>query len=302
MASWWVTQGRDSFEVAQKERALYSILEDKRGRQSITRKAILDIRPGDLIISYHKGVLRAVSFAMSLPYRVPLPPAWKGKNSPYKNRYRVDLQYTLTTPIPFKDIREDLYPLLKDAASPPVGSDKRVGQSSYIHELPPKAAQLLLDRMGAECDSPIDQAIRNTTSDTVEREALVKSRVGQGPYRQRLLQYWKDRCAVTGVTEANLLEAGHIKPWRDSNNKEKLDFYNGLPLTPTLSKLFDKGYITFDEKGRLHMASTLDQATCTKLGLSRALRLSQKLNKKHLPYLRYHQRAIFQDPKVFKQS
>ena len=48
---------------------------------------------------------------------------------------------------------------------------------------------------------------------------------------------------MSGITSTWILIASHIKPWRVSNNNERLDVYNGLLLLPNLDKLFDKGYI-----------------------------------------------------------
>jgi hypothetical protein len=79
---------------------------------------------------------------------------------------------------------------------------------------------------------------------------LLKARLGQGEFRQNLIYKWKG-CSVTGVNDLSLLVASHIKPWRDSNNKERLDTENGLLLIPNIDKCFDKGYISFDDSGRM---------------------------------------------------
>jgi len=76
-----------------------------------------------------------------------------------------------------------------------------------------------------------------------EKDALIKSRVGQGRFRTEQKIYWKNHCAVTGCTLIDLLKASHIKPWRDGSNEERLDKYNGLLLVPNLDSAFDKGYI-----------------------------------------------------------
>jgi HNH endonuclease len=66
----------------------------------------------------------------------------------------------------------------------------------------------------------------------VESKALVESRLGQGRFRQDLLSLWSRQCAVTGLGVAELLRASHIKPWRSSDNVERLDQYNGVLLAP----------------------------------------------------------------------
>ena len=70
-----------------------------------------------------------------------------------------------------------------------------------------------------------------------EKRQLLKARVGQGDFRKHLIEYWQC-CSVTGCSRLDCLMASHIKPWRKSNNQERLDVFNGLLLTPNLDKLF----------------------------------------------------------------
>ena len=58
-----------------------------------------------------------------------------------------------------------------------------------------------------------------TASDT-EKESIVKSRSGQGKFRDNLLNYWSG-CAVSGVTLPAFLRASHIKPWCDTAQTSK---------------------------------------------------------------------------------
>ena len=55
------------------------------------------------------------------------------------------------------------------------------------------------------------------------------------------MRLWGGRCAVTGLDLPLLLRASHIKPWRDSDNRERLDPYNGLLLSPSYDAAFDWG-------------------------------------------------------------
>ena len=70
-----------------------------------------------------------------------------------------------------------------------------------------------------------------------ERETIVKARIGQGRFRQNLIDYWS-ACAVTGCKEEHLLRASHIKPWSKASLEERLDLYNGLLLSPALDACF----------------------------------------------------------------
>ena len=63
---------------------------------------------------------------------------------------------------------------------------------------------------------------------------------------------------MTGVAEINHLRAGHIKPWRKSDNLEELDGHNGLLLSPHVDHLFDRGFISFKQQGELIVSKKLN--------------------------------------------
>ena len=92
-----------------------------------------------------------------------------------------------------------------------------------------------------------------------EVEAMVKRRVGQNVFRSALMDYWGGKCAVTGVAVPEVLRASHCKPWADcQSDAERLDVYNGLFLTANLDALFDKGLISFTDKGEMMISVDID--------------------------------------------
>jgi hypothetical protein len=114
--------------------------------------------------------------------------------------------------------------------------------------------------------------ILSTNLPETEKEALAKSRIGQGAYRKGVENIFGGKCAITGST--SLLTASHIKPWRDCNHAERLDPYNGLLLSPLYDKAFDSGLITFDTHGAIIVseyfikdATLLDIDTGAKISL-----------------------------------
>jgi len=128
--------------------------------------------------------------------------------------------------------------------------------------------------------------LEDKTIPATERDAIVKSRIGQGRFRNKLINYWQG-CAVTECLTTPLLLASHIRPWRKSDNEQRLDVYNGLLLTPNLDKLFDKGYISFDRKGRIIHSSALTEGDIKSLALSPDMHLI-KIEDAHQQYLAYH--------------
>ena len=106
-----------------------------------------------------------------------------------------------------------------------------------------------------------DTNIRET-----EKTALVQSRRGQGLFRDNVRSIER-ACRITKVERKEHLIASHVQPWRDSNNEERLDGENGLLLTPTVDHLFDKGFISFEDSGRLIVSPVADQKSLARMGV-----------------------------------
>ena len=128
---------------------------------------------------------------------------------------------------------------------------------------------------------------------STERVAVIKARVGQGVFRDAVLEGWGGCCAVTGVNIDAVLVASHIKPWRDSTNDERLDPCNGLPLIGTLDRLFDAGLITFADDGKIVISSSVPEAQLVALGVSRDMRL-REARAALAPFLGHHRSMRFE--------
>ena len=145
------------------------------------------------------------------------------------------------------------------------------------------------ERAAAAIEIDADPKCKDISQTT--RTALIEARVGQGAYRERLFAVWGAKCAVTGCDLDFALIASHMKPWVDSSNIERLDEYNGLPLTPNLDKLFDHGFVSFMDDGRMLVKPGLSHESLSQLGISVPSKL-RLVNPRHLPYLAAH-RAKF---------
>jgi putative restriction endonuclease len=119
-------------------------------------------------------------------------------------------------------------------------------------------------------DADIEQIRKRIDLSPTEREGLVQARRGQGRFRQDLLKYW--RCAVVGSTIQSILRASHIKPWRESADRERLDPANGLLLTANLDALFNDGLISFNDHGGMLISLRLRQSDRSLLQLGGMLR------------------------------
>lgn len=163
-----------------------------------------------------------------------------------------------------------------------IGEDFRPKAGDAVYwKMHPELAEALLD-IGWANPRQIDDPLRDIAEAQAElelepetvRRAIVLSRIGQGQFRERLLQYWGS-CAVTGVTVREALRASHIKPWSRSSNLERLHMYNGLLLTGTLDLLFDAGLISFNEVGQMLITPALSVKDQQALGLIPEMKLRQ---------------------------
>ena len=84
-----------------------------------------------------------------------------------------------------------------------------------------------------------------------------------------------------------------IKPWAEcDNDNDRLNVYNGFLLSANYDALFDKGLITFDDKGQIMYSSRLSESQIRSLGGDKSKALSW-IDKQHLPFLKWHRGRIF---------
>jgi len=137
-----------------------------------------------------------------------------------------------------------------------------------------------------------EEAIEQTRLPKREKEQLIKARIGQGAYRLKLLEE-SPECIVTRVNDERILVASHIKPWSISNDTEKIDHNNGLVLTPTYDKLFDQGFISFEDNGVILISPHISPLNFKKMNLTQGKRYIIPPSNDRRNYLAYHREHIF---------
>ena len=126
-----------------------------------------------------------------------------------------------------------------------------------------------------------------------EREQMQKARIGQGKYREQLLENCQ-YCPITMVSDERILIASHIKPWKDSTDIEKVDPYNGFMFTPTIDKLFDRGFMSFTEDSRMIISPWISKTNVSRLGLIDGKKYERlPLEASRLGYLDFHRANVF---------
>jgi hypothetical protein len=151
-----------------------------------------------------------------------------------------------------------------------------------------KFEEYLGDTVQNDLQSDLKEIFSADSISVIEKINLVSTRIGKGKFRQQLIKYWKG-CSITGYKDVNLLVASHIKPWSKSENKERLDMYNGLLLLPNLDVAFDSGFITFRPEGEILISPQLTEAEV--LGIRSSMQI--EVADGHKGYIKYHRENVF---------
>lgn len=85
---------------------------------------------------------------------------------------------------------------------------------------------------------------------------LVRPRLGQGAFRVAVTKAYDGACAVTREHSLPVIEAAHIRPYASAGAHE---VSNGIALRADLHRLFDRGYVTFDEEHRIVVSRRLKE-------------------------------------------
>jgi putative restriction endonuclease len=253
-----------------------------------------EVAPGDVVFSFVDAKIVAIGTVTSYCYPNPKPPEFGGEGNHWDKRgWRVRVKFArLTNQIRPKDHMKVLERTLPPKYSPLQVSGNG-NQGVYLTELPPPMAQILFGLIGGEAkglmavqaenqfpeplsetadlelwERHIEDAIQ-TDPDISEtaRDSLIIARRGQGLFKQRVMRI-ESKCRVTGVNNPAHLIASHCKPWRDSSNQERLDGENGLLLTPSIDHLFDRGFISFEDSGRLIVSPVAHSESLHRMGVA----------------------------------
>lgn len=159
-----------------------------------------------------------------------------------------------------------------------------------LNDRPSQFTFRLIDQKITE-SSLVEEVKKSYQLSDTEKDAIIKSRRGQGVFRLNSIKLWKT-CSVTGFTKAKVLIASHIKPWKVSVNAERVDHFNSLLLVPSLDKLFDRGYIGFETNGKILISDKLSKLDLERIGVHNDLKLRQ-IPRDTQNYLQYHSNYRF---------
>jgi putative restriction endonuclease len=312
MAFWWVNQNqtlRDEIEGG----FIWSPKRNKNGAFNRFYENMKLVEPGDTILSFADQRIGHVGGATDRA-ATSSKPDFGGKGDNWNQEgWLVPVAWTkMTVPVRPKDLIDHLRPTLP-AKYAPLTEDGNGLQSVYLAAIPEPMARVLMqaspeiddaskpiaveieNKPVRRIEDQVEAAIRNdTTIDSTEKHQLVLARRGQGKFRRNLEQI-EQYCRLTGVSDPRFLRASHIKPWRlCDTNQERLDGYNGLLLTPTFDHLFDKGYISFSDEGRIVVSDRVPETVRGSVGLpATQIANAAAFTDAQKGYLAFHRSKVF---------
>ena len=271
MRYWWVNQNQ-TFKHEVAGGFLWSPKTTKSGARNQFYENMKLVRAGDPVFSFCDTYIKAVGTAQG-PAQSATKPEFGAVGDQWSDEgWFVPVEFERAQqPVKPKEFIDELLPHMS-AKYAPLQTNGNGNQVVYLAEISEGFAQVLYDKLGARfstnslvkegeeadlADAKAQEALMGRTDiGPTQIKQLVSARRGQGIFRANV-RLNETSCRITGISDQRFLTASHIKPWRDSNDQEKLDGCNGLLLSPHADKLFDRGFISFIDDGTVKLGSTL---------------------------------------------
>jgi len=305
MRFWWVNQNQ-TYKQEVAGGFLWSPKANRNGSRNQFYANMTQVAPGDLILSFCDTRIKAIGVATGPAVSADKPDFGSAGGYWDKEGWFVPVEFSeVNNPVRPKDFISDLLPHLRGKYDPlqPSGDGN---QGVYLAEVSQGFAEVILNHMGitlgavisqeavpADAEDDLAQAALQGRTDIGEtqKKQLVQARRGQGIFKANVRLNEKV-CRMTGVADATLLVASHIKPWSKSNDFEKLDGCNGLLLSPHVDRLFDRGLMSFKDDGTVLRSPLVPDHVWTAWALNDVDNVG-KFAPAQCAYLAYHRDHLF---------
>lgn len=319
MRYWWVNH-KQTFDHEVGKGYIWCPKRKRNGTQNHFYETLREVQQGDLIFSFANAHLQAVGVARLACYSCPRPDEF-GKVGEAWDRmgWRVDVGFRrFAHPLRISSVVEKIVHFLPQRYSP-IQTNGHGNQGAYLAEISRPFATVLLDLadpmlLGLLSNSASE--VRDTLStdpvvlieweDTLQakiaanntipettRRALIFARKGQGKFKENVARFER-QCRLTQVDNPGHLIASHIKPWRESDDEERLSGGNGLLLTPSIDHLFDRGFISFADEGEVLISPVADLRSLSRMGVQCDNPIfTGRFNEDQKYFLDYHRKEIF---------
>jgi hypothetical protein len=269
---------------------------------------LTQLKPGDLVFSFKDTLISAIG-VVQRPAENMVKPDFGSHGENWSDLgWCVPTEFIeLKNTIKPSEIMDLIDPLLPEKYSPLQPGTGR-GNQIYLTEIPARLGDLLFqlsredvvhitEELAPTIDEDLEDSIQyeilaKGIQGDLEKVQLTKARRGQGIFRTNVRLIEK-HCRLTGVDNIKHLRASHIKPWKASNDSEKIDGHNGLLLSPHVDHLFDRGFITFRNSGEIMVSRELNPKVLDQWSISASKNVGA-FSKPQGEYLDFHRDTIFQ--------
>jgi len=326
---WWVNQNQ-TYRQEIDGGYLWSPKRKSNEGRNLFYEFMREVAPGDIVFSFKDTLIKAIGVATDFCYEAPKPDEF-GSAGPNWSKvgWKVPVHWTsVLSKVRPSEHMGALQSLLPKKYSP-LRSNGHGQQAVYLTAVPIKMALELGRIIGPPLELLIKGQIANDITlpppgqsrseitswedhlerqvqvarniSETERTQIVKARRGQEQFRDNVLNIEKC-CRVTGVDRPEHLVASHCKPWRDCDKAyERLDGANGLMLTPTIDHLFDRGFIAFENSGRLVIAPSANEEALNRMGVVTDHTVNVgTFSEGQKDYLEFHRENVFLEALVSK--
>ncbi|MEX2661113.1 MAG: HNH endonuclease [Vicinamibacterales bacterium] len=306
MRYWWVNQNQ-TYKAEVRGSFMWSPKQNANGARNQFYENMREVSPGDVVFSFCDTRIKSIGVVTGHAQTGPKPDFGSAGANWSQEGWFVPVDYcALNHQLRPKDHIAILRPFLPARYSPLQATGDGL-QSVYLAEVPESLAEALIALIGhayldayaaiatfQSVSEPTDDELvigDHTPAGPTFREQIVRARRGQGVFRSNVLLR-EEYCRVTGVSEPRHLKAGHIKPWRDATDAERLDGANGLLLSPHIDHLFDEGYITFSSSQALVVVPEVRETLLDSWGIDAGVRVGE-FSREQSAYLEYHRVNVF---------
>lgn len=303
---WWVNQ-KQTHPQEVGEQYLWSAGKGRRGTTGGTNTSVTSMLPGDVVLSFADAAVRAVGVVLGRAREAPRA-GESGTAAATGRGWQVPVKYmALERALVVKEHAAQLSAVLPRTHSP-IGAAGEANPKVHLAPVPGPLAAKVCELLAGQVEaavarivSSVGAALENDAAEEwIQRRAdiglteklnLVRAHRGQGVYRANL-ELIEQKCRVTGLLDRRHLRASHIKPWYVCDDREKLDGFNGLLLSPHVAHLFDRGYISFSDSGDVLVAQSLNPEVLRSWGIALPRNVGP-FRVEQRRYLEYHRREVF---------
>jgi putative restriction endonuclease len=305
---WWVNQNQ-TYEYEVPGGFLWSPKVKADGGRNQFYVNMTLAKPGDLVFSFCDTYIKAVGVVTKPAKSAPKPNLGRSGVNWSAEGWLVEVEFKeVENKIRPKDHMNNLERFLPSKYSPLQANGNGL-QSVYLAEISQEMANALAELIGFELKAEQEFASSELNQDEIEADALesvikertdigptkilqlVEARRGQGIFKSNL-RLVETKCRVTGISDINHLRASHIKPWKDSDDQEKISGSNGLLLAPHVDHLFDRGYISFTNNGQMLVSKYLDLNILNSWSILTTQEVG-KFSEKQKVFLEHHRSNVF---------